>query len=150
MSTAGDFSEIIAGLDRLPQLLAQAAARGLAQGAQALEADALGTNAYNDDTGGTRAGTVAYVATADDDGSAAFNAAYGAAETENPGHGASEEAGEQPDADTMYVVLTVATDYAWVLEQGHGGAHAFVGRTMQEHAAAIQQAAAAAVAEALA
>lgn len=145
----GDFTEIITGTEQLADRLKLAYFAGAAEGAEALQEAAQASDTYGDDTGATRKSTVAYLSTAEDDGSAAFSAALSAAEAANPGHGHSESADVQPDENTAYVFLTVPTDYAWALEEANAGDHAFIAPLMEQYAPRIREAAERRAAEAL-
>jgi hypothetical protein len=112
----------------------QRAARGLAVGAQAMQATMQQTTAYNDDTGATRAGTVAYVVTPQDDGSAAVGDAVAAVEAENLGRSAT---GRGTLPGEIGVVATVPTDYQRHLEVMQAGAHAVLAPGLTAHADAL-------------
>ena len=148
---SNDFDPILAALDSiLVPAIEEALAAGLQSGAEQLQSLAQATSAYNDDTSATRSGTVAYAATPQDDGSAAFDAALAAVEAHNPGHGQSVGIGESVDENSYAVVLTSATDYINHLESDHAGARAFIAPTMQQNAPQITAAVAAALGSALA
>jgi len=146
-----DFAPILAALDSiLIPAIEQALAAGLVAGAGQLQGIAQASGTYEDDTGATRSGTVAYAATPEIDGSAAFGAALAAVEQHNPGTGQSVGTGESVDENTYAVVLTVPSDYIDKLEIEHAGARAFLGPAMQQNAPQITAAVAAAVGGALA
>lgn len=116
-----DFSAIDRFLDGfVAQALARAQA-GLAAGAGDMQTAMRQTSAYNDDTGATRAGTVAYVVGPNTSGAAELGAAVSAVERENPGHAATAGgtlAGE------VGVVATIPTDYQRYLESERAGQNA--------------------------
>jgi hypothetical protein len=116
-----DFREIDRFLD---QFVAQATARaqaGLAAGARDMQTAMRQTSAYNDDSGATRAGTVAYVVGPGISGAAELAAAVRAVEGENPGHSAT--AGGTLAGD-VGVVATIPTDYQRYLESERAGQNA--------------------------
>lgn len=137
---------MLAEVDRW--LAAQEAAleQGAQTGAALLAAAAQATNAHGDQTGATRAGYTAYVATPDSSGDDAVDGAAAAVEEKNPGR---SELRDEPvtQADHITVVLTCPTDYQWALEIGRGGASAVIGPTMDAQAAAVHAAIVAALRE---
>jgi hypothetical protein len=147
MSTS-DFSSALAGLDELFKRVEAGAARGLAAGADALEADAQGATVYRDVSGATRASTVAYVAWSQDDGSGAAAAALAAGEAKNPGRGVRESA-DIGGQDQVVVVLTAMMDYDADLETRRAGAQAFLGPALDQHAGQLLAAAGRGIAEEL-
>jgi hypothetical protein len=108
----------------LATLIAQVTARaraGLAAGAADMQTAMRQTSAYNDDSGATRAGTVAYVVGAGSTGAAELGAAVSAVERENPGHAAT--AGGVLSGE-LGVVATIPTDYQQYLESERAGQNA--------------------------
>jgi hypothetical protein len=139
-----DFSQLYAWLDTAEDRVTRGAHTGLEKGASVLEDAAKATAAYNDQTGATRAGTVAAVISTIDDGSGKLSSAQGAAEGLNPGHG-QNNVSIGPSADAVVVALTSQTDYAIDLETEHAGRNAFIAPTMQQYSGQLDQFAAAGV-----
>jgi hypothetical protein len=119
-------------VDGMRELYAQRARVGLTAGAAELQATMRQTTAYNDDTGATRAGTVAYVVGPGETGGAALAVAVAAVERENPGRSATARGSIGPG--TLGVVATIPTDYQRHLEVERAGAHAVIGPAMEAHA----------------
>jgi hypothetical protein len=140
MATDRGFEDIFAHLDALiPQIKAKAV-EGAQRGATVLQEDAQATTAYFGQSGATRASTVAYVATTEDDGSSKANAALAIAEQLLDGFkghdGAQllEDSGESLSPDQVKIILTVPTDYIKALETDNGGQKAFLGDTLDNAA----------------
>ena len=131
-------AEMIAGLTRLEAELIAAARRGMEDGAAQLQAVAVTTPAYNDDTGATRASTTAYVATSRGGGAAVIRRA--AAEVRrlrfNDGQDELIEA-EGPRGENLMIVLTVPTSYVIDLEERLAGLQAFLAPTLYSEAPRI-------------
>jgi hypothetical protein len=140
MSSDRGFEDIYSRLDAIIPAVLHKAVEGANRGADVLQSDAQATSAYNGMSGATRASTVAYVASTEDDGSSKVNTALRAAEalldgfTGHSGATLLEDSGETVEADHVKVVLTVPTDYIKWLEIGHGGRNAFLGDTMDNGA----------------
>ena len=140
MPTDRGFDDIFSRLDALILDVKRKAVEGAERGARVLEDDAQATNAYAGMSGATRASTVAYVATTEDDGSNRLNQAYIAAEQLLDGfkghNGAQllEDSGESVNADQVKIMLTVPTDYIRAMETDNGGQKAFIGDTMDSGA----------------
>jgi len=120
--------------------IGQGIEQGLAAGAAIVQDAAQAADSYGDRSGATRAGTVAYPLTPTQDGADAFSAALAAVERENPGHGASEDAGLTPTEERRYVVATVPTVYQSLLELSNGGEHAVLQPIMDAYAPQIHEA----------
>lgn len=134
------FSALFRHLDELVEESAQLAAEGLRPGASTLEARARATTAYQDDTGATRDGTVAYVIGGGVDDSSIIETAAGLVDAKNPGTSLVTD-GDAVDADTVAVILTVPTEYEDDLETRAGGASAHLAPALDETAAALTAAA---------
>jgi hypothetical protein len=126
-----DFSQLYSWLDTVEQRVTRGAHQGLSTGADVVAQAAQQTSVYNDDTGATRASTVAVVISTIDDGSGKLSAAESAADAHNPGHGQNNVA-ISSSADRVVVALTSQTDYAGFLETTHAGRNAFIQPTMQQ------------------
>lgn len=114
---AGDgWAEIFANLEALADLSPTAAASGLRKGASRIEAAARASTAYQNRTGATREGTVAYVVGGGVDDSGVMSDAEGLVEDKNPGEVESSSA-DGPDVDEVMVILTVPTTYDKHLEE---------------------------------
>lgn len=149
-----DLDALLAGLDTLEQRVMAGLLKGAQAGATDLQTTAQQTSAYIGQSGATRDGTVAYVATALDDGSDAFEGAYQAAAQHLAGftgHGGNVERQSVGTAgpDEIVIILTVPTDYIKDLETDNGGQKAFIGPTMDGGAVQVTQQIAAAVAREL-
>lgn len=116
-----DFSAIDRFLDSFVEQVTARARVGLAAGANDMQAAMRQTSAYNDDSGATRAGTVAYVVGPGATGAAELAAAVRAVEAENPGHGATAGGALAGDVG---VVATIPTDYQRFLESERAGQNA--------------------------
>ncbi len=131
------FDTIFRFLDELPQEVKRAAVIGLKNGAAAMEAEAQSTGTYNDQSTATRASTIAYVATIENDGSSEALRAYDEAASrlaDFRGHGGQpliEDSGETIGADEVKVVLTSMDDYVQWLERNPN--HAFLLDTLIQH-----------------
>jgi hypothetical protein len=100
-------------------------------GAELLQGVAVATDAYQDDTGATRAGTVAYVASARGGGATAVRRA--AAEVRRLRFDDNQVELDQvagPTGHDLTIVLTVPTRYVLDLETERAGAHAFIRPTI--------------------
>ncbi len=139
---------IFQGLDALEQRIEQAAIRGLERGAEQLEAQAKATDAYNDQTGATRASTVAFVAHRGDDGSTDVNAARAAGDAHNPEKGITVSFSYMPaEAENPHVILTAMMRYDIHLETARAGQNAFIGPTLVANSPMVADAAFAAIGE---
>lgn len=119
--------DIATGFDRIITDMLAAAERAVRRTAPMVEAHMQATHSYRDVTGATRAGTVAFVVTREDDGSAAFDHARSAFNQESPGRSYSTT-GPEADAETPIMILaTVPSEYVLSIEQDRGGARAFIG-----------------------
>lgn len=125
-----DFDNVFRALDQMQRQIEQAAVDGLRQAAGEVTAFLQASDAYGDQTGATRAGSIAFVVTPEDDGSGEFNAAYGAVAELNPGHAYAEDA-EGPGPDELMLVATVPTDYQQHLETANAGDHATLRPAME-------------------
>lgn len=134
---SGEFDNVFRALDQLQRAIIEAAEDGLRQAAEDVTAFLQASDAYGDQTGATRAGSIAFVATPQDDGSGEFNAAYGAVAELNPDHAYAEEAGG-PAADEIMLVATVPTDYQQHLETANAGDHATLRPSMEALTPQIQ------------
>lgn len=117
-----DFDDFLAPFDRWVGGQVKKAGRGLVAGAARLEARAKSTRAYQDDTGATRAGTVAYVVGESDE---RFTEAIAAVLDKNPLEIASEEL-PGPEPGVGRIVLTVPLTYTVLLELARAGANGFL------------------------
>lgn len=150
--SAEDLSGIddaIAWLTAFPALVPAAAATALEGVAQAMTNDAQATARYQDDTGATRASTIAYThdATGVVEGAGLVGAAYQGAETYNGDHAVVEEVPDPAAPGGVTVVLTTFTDYTDDLVTMQGGARDFLGSTLTQHAGALHDAATRGVAD---
>ena len=136
----GDFDAILKRLTELEHLVPEGAVEGLRLGAQDLQDDLQATGAYHNQTGATRAGTVAYVVGGGYSGVDRLHAAAGEVEALNPGHSQATPAGDVPD-DTISVIATSATAYAKDVETARAGERAFLGPGMLQHGQRLTQAA---------
>ncbi len=140
MATDRGFDDIFDRLDALIPEIKRKAAEGANRGAGLLQGDAQETNAYAGMSGATRASTVAYVATTEDDGSSKVSAALSAAQslldgfTAHRGVALLEDSGESLSADQVRIVLTVPTDYVRGLHVWNGGQKAFLGDALDSNA----------------
>lgn len=137
----GHLDALFLGLDQFDHLAIEGAVEGLRVGAQDLQDDLRATGAYTNQTGATRAGTVAYVIGPGYDGSDLLEQAASEAEALNPGHSQATAAGDVPD-DSIAVIATSATDYAKDVETAKAGERAFLGPGMLQHGQRLTQAAA--------
>lgn len=119
-----DLADIERGLREMEAFYRQRAARGLRAGAADMQATMRATTVYNDDTGATRAGTVAYVVGDGDSGASVLAEAVDAVEDKNPGSSAT--APVTIDGD-LGVVATIPTDYQEELEFANQGDRAVLG-----------------------
>jgi hypothetical protein len=132
------FETIFNFLDGLHDQVKRAAVVGLKNGAAAMESTAQATGAYNDQSTATRASTVAYVATTEDDGSNEATRAYNEATSrlaDYTGHSGQpfiDDAGIPLGADEIKVILTSMDDYVQWLERNPN--HAFLLDTLTQHA----------------
>lgn len=130
------FDTIFKFLDGLHDNVKRKAVEGATRGADVLEDEAKQTTAYLGMSGATRASTVAYVATTEDDGQDKVSSAYTRAQqaldgfTEHRGKALLEDSGLTPNDDQVMIVLTVPTDYIEGLETWHAGQKAFLGDTL--------------------
>lgn len=148
MITTG-FETIFAALDRIAkQLVPDAIVTGLDRAAELVTASAAATTLYGNVTGATRAGTVTYVATPDDDGSDAVAQAVRHVEALNPGQSQIEPIAPL-GADTYALVLTSPTTYLQDLITRRGGEQDWVGPTLEANAPRITESVAQAIGEVL-
>ena|SRR5689334_5686247 len=131
------FADIYAGMERLERQIREAGRRGLHDSIPLLESDAKASGAYNDQTGATRASTVAFIVTEGDGGSDRAEAALAAGEALNPGHGTAEEITLDNLAETDYAILTAMMDYDKFLEIKNAGAHAVIEPAMTQQAGQV-------------
>lgn len=129
----GTFDDILRHLDDLPRRQIAGAVEGARVGAQTLQDAARETGTYQNQSGATRAGTVAYVVGGGYDGSGLLHQAVAAAEQLNPGQTETHTAGTV-GPDEIVVILTAATTYAGVLETRFAGQQAFIEPTMTAYA----------------
>ena len=140
MATDRGFDDIFSRLDALIPEVKRKAVEGARRGASLLQGDAQETNAYAGMSGATRASTVAYVATTEDDGSSKIGAALAAAEsfldgfTGHRGVAVLEDSGLSLDTDQVRIILTAPTDYIEGLHVWHGGQKAFLGDALESNA----------------
>lgn len=140
MANDRGFEDIFARLDALIPLIKHKAVEGATRGAAVLQDDAQATSAYYGMSGATRASTVAYVATSEDDGSSKAQAALSRATgllsgfTGHNGAQLLEDSGASVTIDQIKIVLTVPTDYIVKLETETGGQKAFLGDTLDSAA----------------
>lgn len=125
---------------------------GLTQGAAEIQQAMVDTDAYAGMSGATRASSIAYVATAEDTGSAEAQGAYNAAAgllQDFTGHAGkpylTDAPGPGPGA--AMIVATVPTDYQIDLELENGGEKAFVADALHQEAPRALQAVVRAVRE---
>lgn len=131
---------LLEGLDRLEAAILAAAREGMEQGAELMQGVAVATDAYQDDTGATRAGTVAYVAGARGGGAADVRRA--AAEVRRLRFDDDQVELDQvagPTGQDLAIVLTVPTRYAIDLETAHAGEHSFIRGTVLGQASRVFQ-----------
>lgn len=121
-----DLTDIEQRLRAMEAFYRQRAVRGLVGGAADMQQAMRQTTAYNDDTEATRAGTVAYVVTPDNDGSAALGDAVADVEAKNPGHSATARGRLRGE---IGVIATVPTDYQEYLERLRAGQNAVIAPT---------------------
>lgn len=126
-----DFSQLYLYLGTLEERIYTGMVNGLQEGASVLQDLAQATSAYQDDTGATRAGTVAAVISTLDDGGGRLVGAVEVADSLNPGHG-QQNVDLSPSEGLVHLVLTSQTDYAIFLETAHGGRNAFIQSSMQQ------------------
>lgn len=134
--------------DQLRQLERQiraGAAAGMARAAAEVEGVALATESYEDDTGATRAGTLAFVAGDGDSGRGRVREAAAEVEYLNPGS-AVVEAITGPARGDLALILTAITSYSAFLELRDP----FIGDTLQAEAPRVVEAIRDGVREALA
>ncbi len=121
----------IRSFDRWVAEIEAAALEGMEEAAPIIEGVAIATTAYNDDTGATRAATVAYVATARGGGAARMRRA--AAEVRRLRFDARQvelTTAEGPTGPDISIILTVPTTYVIGLETLYAGDHAFIRPTI--------------------
>jgi gamma-glutamyl:cysteine ligase YbdK (ATP-grasp superfamily) len=126
-----DLSAIERALDDLVAFYEARARRGLTAGAADMQAMMRQATAYNDDTGATRAGSVAYVVSRQDSGGAALGDAVDAVEDKNPGESATASGTLRGD---LGVVATVPTAYQRYLEVERAGENAVLGPALSAFA----------------
>ncbi len=143
------FDTIFRFLDELPQEVKRAAVVGLKNGAAAMESEAQSTGTYNDQSTATRASTIAYVATSENDGSSEALRAYDEAVSRladfrgHSGQPLIEDSGETIGPDEVKVILTSMDDYVQWLERNPN--HAFLFDSLIQHKDALTEEAANAI-----
>ncbi len=126
---------------------------GMEAGAEIIEADMIGTDAYSGQSGATRASSIAYVAMADDPNSAEPESAESVAAAllqgfeGHTGHALLVDA-PGPGPNEIAIVATVPTDYIYDLEFDNAGEKAFLADTVRQDAPAAFDAAVRAMREA--
>lgn len=143
---------LLRGLDRLErQLLTVAIPRGLAAAADHATGALQSSDAYAGQSGATRASSIAYAVTPDDDGSAASSQAYAAAAEHLSGFvGHAGMPQSEAVAGPEYgVVITVMTNYIDILENREAGKEAVIGPVITNEADAMTRLIAQGIQEAL-
>lgn len=143
MSNNG-FDGILAGLEQLGRDIEAAAVRGLANGAAEIQATARASAAYTNDSGATRASTVAFVVVGGGADGTVVDAALAEAEQNRPGSGQAVEL-SFVDRDNPRVVVTAMTNYVEPLVVKYAGQNDFLGPTMDSDAPRLMDAAFAAI-----
>lgn len=134
-----DFDSVLRAFEQHIAQQEAALLRGLERGAEQLTEAGQGADSYNQQSGATREGTIAYVSTAENDGSAVFNAAKARVEDKNPGQSIGES-GPAATPDAPMIVFTVPTSYQFALELANGGDHAFLAPLLDANAPQIHAA----------
>jgi hypothetical protein len=141
------WDEMFAELDALPERLMDALRAGMATRTPQLESTAKATGLYRDQTGATRASTIAFVEGVDDGkleaaqatGQAVYDASREALSLP-PRTAVINEADDAPDDPTsIRAAATAMMDYDLLLCRSHAEAHNFLGEAMDVGADALAE-----------
>lgn len=125
-SVTRDMNKLIHEIDMMVMNMQSAARAGMSVAQDKVYADAVNTQAYDDDTTATRNSTTTYVA----DGTVwphpEVERSRNTANAFRPGSGAPDNAPPQPPANMIVLDLIVSTNYSLDLNTRFGGRSMFV------------------------